>query len=621
MVTHFAERLPVAIGGVSYLVDAQQLTRSTIPALREQRDSGTEPGENTLDATGVWVRSQTDWSYGAGQRRLDAADSDRRRFRSSVGVDVWTKGQVSLLRQVDQKYTSTASNVKVHRINDGTTEYLYLSDGTDLKFTQNPEAGSPTWSTVTALGSPQQIVDFHSDGATVFIAYGAAAVLHEVDVGSTAQPTTLGAQTPNLVEVAAGRLIAADGNQIVELNALGGIASGLNDTVPHAGFAWSSISGGPGGIFAAGNHDTTGAIWQIQIDTSNGQLLYPTVVAKMPHGEEINAIAPQGSVLWVATSKGMRLAAATSAGQLTVSPVIDEVGSIFCVETDGRFAWGGSTAGETFRFDPSVFTDTLTPAWAADADSGQGANIQSIARVGGRTYLSDVDGEVWGESGSDVKVTSGTLTVGDVSWNVAAPKAIRTGQVRYAREQYGTGDTEYDESTFTYDQDLPYDGGSPTSTGQTDMTATNDDAATSTLSNMSSQVAQSFSFTRKTSQAYEIKLTLTRDTTTTTLGPVVEEWGIKALPVPPRSEEIIVPIVLARRVGTSRGQGAPTGFSSFDEFNRLKGWMDSGEVVAYEEGDQSVNVLVDRLQMQPRRLSDDAKWWEGVLLVRLITVP
>ena len=625
MATHHAERLPVAIGGVQYLVEVEQYSRSTIPALREQRDNGTEPGENTLDATGVWVRSQTDWSFGAGQRRYDAADSDRRRFRSSSGVNVWEKGELSLLLEAEVKYTGTTS-AKVHRISDGTTEYLYVSDGTDLKFASNLSGAPATFTTVTALASPQTITDFHSDGTTVFIAYGAGSAVRTVAVGATTQPASFGSFNADIIEVAADRLIAADGNQIVELNASGGVpgaGAGLNYTTPHNGFTWTSISGGPGGIYAAGNFDATGALYFIGVDTAqqDGDLLAPTVAAQMPHGEEINVVQAQGPILWLGTSKGMRLCVPNGAGAVNVGPLVDDVGPVHDISADGKFAWAACDNGETYRFSPATFTDTLTPAWAADADSGQADNLNSVARVGGKTYFADAADKVWGESGTGVKVASGTLTVGDISWNVSAPKTLRSGQVRTAREQYATGTTDYDDSSTEYDEDLPYDGPLPTVTGVTSMTATNDDAATSTLSNLSSQVEQSFSFTRKTSQVYEIKLTMDRDSGTTTSGPVVEEWSIKALPVPPRTEEIIVPIVLARRVGTSRGLGAPTGFSSYDEFVRLKGWMETGTVVTYEEGTQSDSVVVDRLQMRPHRLSDDAKWWEGVLLVRLLTVP
>ena len=52
--------LPVEIDGTQFLIDTRQYRRTTVPALREQRDTSKEPGENTLDTSGAWTRSQTD---------------------------------------------------------------------------------------------------------------------------------------------------------------------------------------------------------------------------------------------------------------------------------------------------------------------------------------------------------------------------------------------------------------------------------------------------------------------------------------------------------------------------------------------------------------------------------
>ena len=49
--------------------------------------------------------------------------------------------------------------------------------------------------------------------------------------------------------------------------------------------------------------------------------------------------------------------------------------------------------------------------------------------------------------------------------------------------------------------------------------------------------------------------------------------------------------------------------------------MESGQTLTYKEGDRSENVTIERIGMQPDRLSDDGSWWEGTLLVRLLTVP
>ena len=122
--------LPVQLDGTSFLVDTRQYARTTVPALREQRDNSAEAGENALDTSGAWTRSQTDWSYGAGQTHFDLDDSDRRRFHTSSGIDPWTKGSITLLPITEQKKSGAGTTQKVRRV--GTylfyTCLLYTSD-------------------------------------------------------------------------------------------------------------------------------------------------------------------------------------------------------------------------------------------------------------------------------------------------------------------------------------------------------------------------------------------------------------------------------------------------------------------------------------------------------------
>ena len=101
-----SESLPIELNGVSFLVDTANYARTTVPALREQRDNAPEAGENSLDTSGAWHRSQTDWSHGAGQTHFDLNDSDRRRFNSSTGIDPWVKGEITLLPITEEKKDS-----------------------------------------------------------------------------------------------------------------------------------------------------------------------------------------------------------------------------------------------------------------------------------------------------------------------------------------------------------------------------------------------------------------------------------------------------------------------------------------------------------------------------------
>ena len=122
---HAAERLPVTIDGRSYLIETEGYSRTTVPTLREQRDTSGEAGEQRLN-TQFWVRSQTDWSYGAGQEYFDNDDSDRRRFFASSGIDPWTKGQVSLLPICEDK-GNTGNDVIMKVFTSGSTEYMYVA--------------------------------------------------------------------------------------------------------------------------------------------------------------------------------------------------------------------------------------------------------------------------------------------------------------------------------------------------------------------------------------------------------------------------------------------------------------------------------------------------------------
>ena len=62
-------------------------------------------------------------------------------------------------------------------------------------------------------------------------------------------------------------------------------------------------------------------------------------------------------------------------------------------------------------------------------------------------------------------------------------------------------------------------------------------------------------------------------------------------------------------------------FDSATIFNTLRSRMEAGVTVDYIEGTRAEKVTIERLSMQPERISDNGEWWEGTLVVRLLTVP
>ena len=615
---HAAERLPVTINGRSYLIETEGYSRTTVQTLREQRDTSEEAGENRLN-TQFWVRSQTDWSYGAGQEYFDNTDSDRRRFYTSSGIDPWTKGQVSLLPICEDK-GNTGNDVIMKVFTGGSTDYMYVASGTNLYYSQDFDTASPTWNTVTALGTPATITDFTSDGTTVFIAYGSARHMAETDVGSTDQPQSLGSSEPDKLRYVGGRLIELDANTIEELAANGSVLGSATFSLTH-GSVWEDVCVGPVGLYAAANSNDTGSLYFLAAG-SDGAITSPQQVADLPRGETINAIESYGGLLIIATSKGLRVAAMNQDASVSYGPVIDNGGAAYSLATDDRFVWFGTANGQVYRADLSVFTDTLVPAWATDVVStgSTPGNVTWVARVDGETFFVDVANGVQGHAASGDRVASGTLTVGDVRWNSQFDKSLRQVEVRASPTLAVTGTQSYEQSGETYDDaDLVYNGVATPVQGTVKVTFTPDTGIDLSVLTLTDRAPKTVDYSL--SDKYTVKFTLERDSSSTTAGPNLESWQLLAFPAPTRIDEIVLPVVMRKRVASSRGMGAAVQQDPQGEYDALRALMVAKQVVTYQEGSRSDTVVIDQMSMSVEQLSADGDWWEGTMTLRILTVP
>src|SRR5690348_16964291 len=168
----------VALDGRPYLIDrkANAHVHKSIQLLRGQSDQADEPGEQSINPEDFWRRSQHTWHHGAGQTHLDRgretavspAESDRGRFRSSKGVNIWTENELSLMTDTDQKVSS--ANTNLYLCPAGSR--LYLTDGATLKYTSDVTVDTPTFSTVTGVPTTAA-TSICSDGYNVWTAHGA----------------------------------------------------------------------------------------------------------------------------------------------------------------------------------------------------------------------------------------------------------------------------------------------------------------------------------------------------------------------------------------------------------------------------------------------------------------
>jgi len=160
-----SEAYDVAFAGLPFFLAASDDTpyrRVTAQYRKQQIDQTREPGEQTL--TGWWLRSQSSFHLGAGIKYFEPLQDESLRFQftESKGVDIWTKGQATLLNTT-VRALSSANTPIIIGANDGTNDCLVVADGTALKkITMSND--TPTSSTYTQAGTASTIFDLTTDG-------------------------------------------------------------------------------------------------------------------------------------------------------------------------------------------------------------------------------------------------------------------------------------------------------------------------------------------------------------------------------------------------------------------------------------------------------------------------
>jgi hypothetical protein len=102
----------VAFAGLPFFIaasDDSPYRRVTAQYRKQQYDQTREAGEQSL--TGWWFRSQSSFHLGQGIKYFEPAQDEGLRFQytESKGCDVWTKGQVSLILDVDPTHVTTTA--------------------------------------------------------------------------------------------------------------------------------------------------------------------------------------------------------------------------------------------------------------------------------------------------------------------------------------------------------------------------------------------------------------------------------------------------------------------------------------------------------------------------------
>ena len=575
---------PVALNGRPYLLNleafgdgASIFRRQSLPLLRQQADQSVTPGEASVSPESFWRRAQDSWHKGAGQTYFDRSDSDSFRFDTSKGIDPWTKWELSLLNDVTEIRSDSATN-QFLAVAD---TYLYIADTNDVLYTTD----GTTFSTVTSFGSGA-VVGMVSDGRYVWVAKAAA--LFQIDTTSapgtaTQIATPVSGQTFNFLGWNKNRLFIAQTN--------GGIfnandttdkpmahSSSINPYVVNLttrGFTWTSSAGGSGYHYLGGYQGDKSLIYKTALTADATVLTAGVVAGSLPDGEKLESMAEYLGYLILGTDLGVRFAAVDDAGNLTIGGLIETPNPVKCFEPQDRFVWFGytnydATSTGLGRLDISEFTSPLTPAYASDLmATGQGT-VQSVV-TWNNTRVFSVNGDGVFQENTASHVTSGVLNVGKVTYEIIDPKVAVFM------------DALHEPAAGTIQLEIQADDGGYVNAG------------VHTTLNVTSPPSQFLNGIR--GSEFDVRITLTESGNTS---PVLNRWTLRSYPAPIRLSRWRVPVLVYDALHVN-GQDYP--FDAQEEYQALVDLHNDQNVFIYQEGDVSYSVVMDDYTWLPEKKS------------------
>jgi len=507
----------------------QPYRRVTAQYRKQQIDQTREAGEQTL--TGWWVRSQSSFHYGAGIKYFEPQQEESLRFQytESKGLDVWTRGQTTLLNDTASFYAGAAA-AQMIGVNDGTNDCILVTDGTAMK--KITTGGTST--TYTQTGTPATIFSVTTNGKQYFFINGSH--VHRGNLAGTTSDTEIynaSSTTRATIRYVKQRLIAAIGSAIYELdpnNASGALPAALF-THPNSSWVWSSISEGPQAIYISGYdpNGTSSAVFKIGLDTANTttlgfpELLPPTVVIDMPQGERINDFDVYlGLYAVLATNLGFRVGVSDANGDIQYGPLLFDDAPCNAIAFRDRFAYISTLvdgAAGLVRVDLSttVIPGTLFFPWAWDLiAAGTTTTATQVAFFGNSDRAAFSNGNnIWAESTTSL-VASGYLRTGYIRYNTLETKIYKLLQARVDTINGGISIESIDAKDVTY--------------------------SIGTFLQGTAVPEINVSYPTTAQEYLGFKFTFTRSSLDATKGPLFTGYQLKSLPAVPRQRLIQYPV-------------------------------------------------------------------------------
>ena len=626
----------VAVGGLPFIYainDSRPYIRQTAPFRKDQFDNGTEPGEQSL--TGWWIRSQMSFHSGSGINFYDPATTDENghyRFKESKGVNVWTKGQATLLKNVTAGHVTTgpiASNGVVQQhlrsIKWSTFTGALLHDEYDVDKIKVTDPSNPVHFIDYNSGTDSPVYAICDDGTTAFwitntatkkTVYKKALTLTSSD-SNTKMFDEVGTISNAAMEYVKDRIILCADNKVYEFSSTATAMPTPVYTQTAPGHVYTSITASGPAIYIAGYNGSQSTIQKFTLSSAGVMptLTSAVVAAEFPVGEIVHKIYYYLGYMMIGTNRGVRVAVVSDQdGSINYGPLIVETTQP-CYDFAARdhYVWcATSVAGEPglIRIDLSNEIETLRFAWANDIYyGGTTGHVTTAVCFDGNTdptvtnrlmfataYASSADGAIYVEDATALN-TTGFITTGNIRYGTLEPKNFK--------RLLGRGDFTYGSMTLeTVDKDgieydhIAYDASIPPVEVGTSQPAT----------------AQEY-------VAY--KFIMYRDGTDSAKGPIFKGYQAKATIATPRQRVMRFPVycfdIETDKYNTIVGYEG----RAFDRIQSLEDVEETGDVITWQdlstgESRQAVIEQVTFTRMTPPDKRFDG--FGGVLEITIRTV-
>jgi hypothetical protein len=574
---------PVAINGRPYMIDTKSndFGRQFDARVRDSVDQSAEPGESAINPQGLWRRSQSSWHYGAGQTYSDTADAEAYRFRSSKGVNVWNRGEITLLPATTNAYSSVESNLYMTTAGSR----IYGSEGQLVRYTTD----WTTFTTVTGTDA-SNIYGITSDGYNVFFSY-ANGDIDQTNAGTSAASNYITGIEAGALGYVRGRLMVAgqgsDKQKIWNITTTPGSSANNPSalfTHPNIDFNWVGFAGGQNQIYCAGYAGNKSLIYKTAVKPDGTSLDIPTVAAELPLGEIVTNIDAYLGYVVIGLTTGLRFCSSDSDGNLVVGPLIETGTSVRAFAAIGQYLYFGWTNYDTTstgigRLDIGTQIATNQPAYASDLMADVQGEIVDIHEFGGGVVFTVAGYGAYRPHPTNL-VASGTLDSGIYRWGVPDAKFVPKWDLR----------TE------------PLHGSVAVS-----VASDSGDFRTVGTQVLSGSLESTFDgFESKVFEA-EARLTLARSATDSTKGPTVTRWLGRAYAAPLRSQIFSVPLLLHHKLNI---RGNEYWMDVDLELDYLRDLVENPRVVTYQENFSTYSVIVEDVRWTPLDSAQNHNAWD-----------